>query len=67
MAVTLYQQGCEGGHAQGCTALGVMYTKGTGVPQDSAKAAALYRQGCKWGDSQGCAKLGWLTKTRHDE
>jgi TPR repeat protein len=38
---------------KGCSNLGVMYTEGTGVPQDDLEAADFYRQACEGGNAKG--------------
>jgi len=36
------KKACDGGDAGGCTNLGLMYVKGTGVRQDKHKAVQFY-------------------------
>jgi TPR repeat protein len=59
-AVQLYKQGCDGGDAQGCGYLGVMYQNGTGVAKEVARAAQLFKQGCESGDAAACTNLGLM-------
>jgi hypothetical protein len=60
--MTLYQKACDGGDAQGCFNLGVMYENGRGVTKDQAKAAQLYQKACDGGDAQGCENLKALKR-----
>ena len=46
-AARLYQMGCDGGHALGCTNLGVLHRQGLGRPVDYAEAARLYQHGLR--------------------
>ena len=57
-AANLYVQACNGKSAAGCTALGVLYNRGSGVTRDSAQAARYYERGCSLGDMSGCNNLG---------
>jgi Sel1 repeat len=54
------QKGCDGGDAQGCFNLGLMYANGEGVTQDKARAAQLFQQACDGGDVDGCRDLGLM-------
>ena len=53
-AAELYQKACDGGSADGCSNLGVLYAKGRGANQDYQKAAELYQKACDLGDRLGC-------------
>ena len=57
-AVEFYRQACEGGYAQGCYDLGLMYHEGTGVRQDYSRAVQLYRQACEGRYADGCHNFG---------
>jgi TPR repeat protein len=57
-ALRLSQRACEAGDGEGCTILGVVYARGTGVTRDRARANALYQRGCDAGHGVGCAVLG---------
>ena len=52
------QFGCDGGDAESCFDLALLYDKGEGVGQDHARAAKLYEQACNGGDARGCMYLG---------
>ena len=43
-AALLYEKGCNGGSALGCSLLGLMYEDGKGVKQDYVKATSLYEK-----------------------
>ena len=58
IAARLYQFGCDGGTAFGCSNLGNMYDTGKGVSQDYGRAFELYKQGCDGGNAGGCSNLG---------
>ena len=49
---------CQKGNASGCFNLGVRYSNGTGVKQDSFKAVELYRKACDGQEALGCSNLG---------
>jgi TPR repeat protein len=49
---------CEAGGAEACFRLGVFYARGTGVPEDPAKAAELYSRACAGGVAKGCFNSG---------
>jgi serine/threonine-protein kinase len=57
-AANLYVKACNGKAAAGCTGLGVLYNRGSGVTRDPAQAALYYERGCKLGDMSGCNNLG---------
>ena len=59
-AASLYKKACDGGCAEGCHNLGVLYEKGLGVNQSYAKAASLYKRACNGGCALGCNNLGVL-------
>src|SRR5258707_3940541 len=47
---TLFRsQACNGGDAEGCFNLGLLYRRGMGVAKDERRAATLYEQACKGG------------------
>ena len=43
-AAALFRKACEGGDANGCSNLGVVYAEGTGVPPDDIQAAVFRRK-----------------------
>lgn len=43
------QKSCDDGNARACSDLGLLYTKGEGVPKDAARAAQLYQKACDAG------------------
>jgi TPR repeat protein len=49
---------CDGGNAEGCNRLGVLYFDGRGVPKDRARAHELHRKACDGGNAWGCHNLG---------
>jgi len=54
-----YSWACDGGDANACNNLGVMYDSGKeGVAQDYSQAAALFSRACDSGSAAGCADLG---------
>ena len=57
-AANLYVKACNGRAAVGCTELGVLYNRGSGVTRDVAQAAVYYERGCTLGDMSGCNNLG---------
>ncbi len=57
-ARTYLKKGCDGGHAQGCKELGVLYAYGRGVERDYGKARELYRRACKEDIANACHYLG---------
>jgi hypothetical protein len=60
-ALSLFQRSCDGGNAEGCALLGLMYQMGWGgVPKDVAHAQKLYRASCDGGGVIGCYNLGAL-------
>lgn len=54
----LYQQACDGGHAQGCVYAGAIHAFGD--QQDLPKAEALLLQGCELGDPEGCTHVAHM-------
>ena len=59
-AAELWQKACDGGDAEGCSNLGLLYKNGQGVKQDYQKAAQLYQKACDSGEAKGCFNLGGL-------
>ena len=55
-----WKAACDGGSANGCTSLGVLYQQGLGVTQDYERARELYQKGCDGGSANGCTSLGVL-------
>ena len=49
------------GHAEAQFYLGVMYSKGWGVPQDDTAAAQWYRQAATQGLAEAQFNLGWMS------
>jgi beta-lactamase hcpA (cysteine-rich 28 kDaprotein) len=54
----LYQKACDGGNADGCYNLGLLYVSGRGVKQDYQKAVKLFKKDCDSGNAEGCYNLG---------
>jgi len=48
---------CDAGHADACSALGVMNERGVGGPADPSRAVALYARACDFGNVHGCTNL----------
>ncbi len=48
---------CDGGIAPACTALGLLFHAGEGVPKDQARANMLFNQGCANQDAEGCYRM----------
>ena len=62
-AVAAYEQACDDGTSKGCTNLGLMYERGTGVPVDLEAAIRLFQRGCKGSactgpNNVGCVNIG---------
>jgi uncharacterized protein len=57
-AATLYKKSCALGHPGGCSNLGLLLSKGTGVTKDDAEAAKMFAKACEGGDAVGCFNLG---------
>ncbi len=55
-----FREACSDGEASACTKLGILYSRGRGVPKDLAQAAALYGSACDGGEAPGCRRLGEL-------
>ena len=53
-AAANFEKACEGGYAQGCTALARMVDAGTLGEPDPERARALYERGCEQGDAKAC-------------
>ena len=51
-----FRKACDGGHAQGCSNLGVAYHKGEGVAKNAKRAATLFRKACRGGVTRACAR-----------
>jgi hypothetical protein len=62
-AAPLFDQACDGGSAEGCWFLGIMYTTGQGVQRDSSKSRMLLSRACDAGLAIGCydAALGYTS------
>ncbi|MEM7006546.1 MAG: sel1 repeat family protein, partial [Pseudomonadota bacterium] len=53
----LYQQGCDGGNAKGCSYQGDLVYRGLGGSEDRAEGIRLLREGCGGDDQWGCNEL----------
>jgi len=61
----LFEQACNGGHANACASLGYMYDAGRGVAQDYQRASAAYKKACDGGIAGSCTSLGILYEYGH--
>jgi TonB family protein len=50
-------KGCDGGVAESCRGLGLLYEGGFGVPGDRQKGAMLLQKGCSLGEQLSCDTL----------
>src|SRR5262249_15867761 len=53
----VFRPACDGGDAESCFLLGLLYCAGRGVPRDCARAVALFRESCDEGWPRGCGGL----------
>ena len=58
LAARLFRPFAEQGHAKAQSNLGVMYSKGQGVPQDYAEARKWFRKAAEQGHPQAQYNLG---------
>ena len=61
-AKPLAEQACDGGAADGCDNLGLLYEHGWGVSRDYAQARSFYEKACDGGSAIGCSNLGVLNE-----
>jgi serine/threonine-protein kinase len=59
-AADLYRKACDAGGGAACTAIGVLFNRGSDGLRDVAQAAVYYERGCTLGDMAGCTNLGTL-------
>jgi TPR repeat protein len=52
-----FERSCGQGRPEACSALGVVYEIGLGVPADPARAVELYDFACRSGNLHGCTNL----------
>lgn len=57
-ASKLFEKACNGGLADGCTALGWAYLNAAGVAPNVDRARDLFSRACNGGDASACTKLG---------
>ena len=57
-ALIFLKKGCEGGDAQGCKEMGVMFEHGRGTAKNFKKAAELYETACTGKIANACNNLG---------
>lgn len=55
---SFYRKACDNGDPTSCVNLGVMYTRGQGVPKDAEKSATYFERACDRGAPTGCTNLG---------
>jgi Flp pilus assembly protein TadD len=53
------ERACREGAARACLYLSWLYTQGTGLPKDAAKAAGYVGQACAVGDKRACVEHAW--------
>ena len=56
----LFKKACNGGDADGCKNLGVLYATGAGVEKDYSKAFVFFKKACDNWNGEGCKGLGIL-------
>ncbi len=54
----LFEEACNGGHADSCDYLGWMYQYKLGVTQDYSRAISLFHKGCGMGSMAACNNEG---------
>jgi len=57
-AARKFSAACRDDEAASCSALGVMYELGEGVPRDAARALVLYEKACADDNERSCVNLG---------
>ncbi len=55
-AAPFYEKSCEGGDAQACYQLALLYDEAKGVPFDPARSAELFRKACNAGVNAACGR-----------
>jgi hypothetical protein len=55
-AAELYTKSCDGGDAEACYELGVLYDEAKGVAFDPARSAELFRKACDGGFARACGR-----------
>jgi uncharacterized protein len=55
-AVTFYRKACDGGDAEGCYELAVLYDEAKGVPFDYDLRTAFFAKACKGGFEKACRR-----------
>lgn len=53
-AVELFGKTCDGGYAEACSYLGLMYVTGDGVSADKSIAKDFFEKACTAGGNGGC-------------
>ncbi len=53
-----YDRACQGGDADGCAMVGILYFKGEGGPRDAARARHYLDLACDSGSGGGCREAG---------
>jgi TPR repeat protein len=59
-ARTAFSDACKNGEAAACSAVGVMYEVGVGVPMDTRRARELYGTACEAHNARACENLAGL-------
>jgi TPR repeat protein len=54
----VFQRACDDGDGASCFILGSLYSSGSGVPQDGARAFNLFQKSCSDRWWRGCGRLG---------
>jgi len=58
-----FEQACDNGYAQACSALAEMVANGQAGPADMDRAHDLYQRGCDRGDDAACAAIAPVSTT----
>lgn len=66
-AFELFESSCLTGDAGACSALGVAYEVGVGVPRDLRAAATAFERACALENPRGCANLALLQLALHPD
>lgn len=62
---SLAKKGCDAGHANSCTLLGLHHQDGRGTAWDPSEAVRIYERACQLGAGTGCYNLGGMYSGGH--